>query len=416
MSRRRKRKKLNPLEDKDTNEQESSSSSKSETKETSHVDKTLSKEADNQKLSPQNPVINDEVVDELEIELGDEFLEEKPSAHEKQSPLPSMGNKREPRTLKRSEAAPDAPAGSELPTKSEEPTPRKKHRITQSAIEPTRSRDEFENLDEIPVSKAELELEEIPIQKDELLEKIEEKTPNLDIADVIAPEIESSVPEPLPEETPTPSPAAKSPLEESSLSSIFKRKLGSLALYEKASLGMLLVILVAAAIWSSSVVSARIPNTVIASKLKYPLAGDSAVLASFDSYWRSPIREGDNIDEGVPESIELIPLVKVSLDPKSKAKSLRFLFRDEEGRYVGDSSTVRISGTKFLPSENVTAVTEGNTATIRSTTGFELAGELISYLADENFQWEVVILESKDGVNYTEFMAIPISANRKDNS
>ena len=201
-----------------------------------------------------------------------------------------------------------------------------------------------------------------------------------------------------------------------SVRSTIQNALGSLSIVEQASIGLLTVILIVAGFWSASVVSARIPNTVIASKLKYPLKGDSVVIASYDSYWRSPIREGEKVDEGVSESIEIIPEIKITLAPDSKAKALRFLFRDEEGRYVGDSSTVRISGSKFLPSENVTSITQGKSALIRSTTGFEHEGELISYLADEKFQWEVVILESKDGLKFTEFMAIPISANRKDNS
>ncbi|MGJ8724226.1 MAG: hypothetical protein ACSHYB_06695 [Roseibacillus sp.] len=227
-----------------------------------------------------------------------------------------------------------------------------------------------------------------------------------------APQVEESHPD-----TPPLTPEAnKADSEKFSFRTLVQNSLGSLSLIEQASLGALTVILVVAAFWSTSVVSARIPNTIIASKLKYPLKGEAVVLASYESYWRSPIREGENIDEGVSESIEIIPEVKVSLDSNSKAKALRFLFRDEEGRYVGDSSTVKISGSTFLPSENVTSSTKGKSAIIRSTTGFEHEGELISYLADETFQWEIVILESKDGIEYTEFMAIPISANRKDNS
>ena len=402
MSRRRKRKKLNPSEDNDLGESKVPSPSESEPKKPSKAEEKPSIKADEEPPSPKKPETVVDLDEELEIELGDDFELNEPSSPERQSSLPSSENKRQARTVRRVDIAPEEAIESELLPEAESPAPEKKHRIVQSGEQ---------------AGAPEINSDNDELAKDDFLEKINGKVDDdLETPEAVTSDIKDPEVEPAPEETPAPSLAADTNAEDQSLRSVALGNFKALSIIEKVSLGMLALILVVAAIWSSSVVSARIPNTVIASKLKYPLEGDSVVIASYDSYWRSPIREGENEDEGVSEAIELIPEVKISLDPKSKAQSLRFLFRDEEGRYVGDSSTVDISGAKFLPADSVTATTKGNTAIVRSTTGFEHEGELISYLADETFQWEVVILESKDGIQYTEFMAIPISANRKDNS
>lgn len=214
--------------------------------------------------------------------------------------------------------------------------------------------------------------------------------------------------EPAPQSPPKPSPAGEP------LGTRLKQGLRSLSLVEKVAIGLVTVVLTVAAIWSITEVSARIPNTVEASKLKFPLKGDYTALANLETYWRSPIREGADADEGVSETVKLIPEIVVTLDPKSQAKALRFLFQDENGRYSGDASTVKISGANFLPSDSQTADTKGASATVRATTGFQHEGEIISYLADDQFQWELIIFESKDGRTYQEFISVPISAIRKD--
>lgn len=203
-------------------------------------------------------------------------------------------------------------------------------------------------------------------------------------------------------------------LEAFSWKSMFLNQIKALSLVERISIALLAAILLVAGIWASSAVAARVPENADSSRLKFPLKGKSVVLATFDSYWRSPIREGENSDDGVSKSIELIPSAVITLDPNSKAKSLRFLFRDETGTYVGDSTTVQTSGGKFLPNDDTTTRINGNQATISATTGFINRGEIISYLSDDNFQWNFVVFESSDGEKFTELASIPISAKRKD--
>lgn len=403
MSRRRKRKK-----NKETHEGQQPSSPSD-----SHVDSPVEKaseptretllEPTNKKLEPipvrrmDEPSLSKD--DELH-DLGDDFEDESPSQSDTSISLPSGENKKELRTIRRAEqtaASKDHKSEDEL---AESP---RKHRLRKTSEIATSQKDELGSLDELQDESPSSAVDDLP--KAPLPEPKPESEPELQ---------SDSEPVAVADISPDSPPSKDSP--PNSAKDWVKSRLTSLSLVEQASLGILITILLVAGIWSTNVVSARIPNTVIASKLKFPLKGESVVIADLESYWRSPIREGKEVDEGVSESIAIIPEIKVTLHPDSEAKALRFLFRDEEGRYVGDSSTVLISGANFAPAEDVTATTKGKVAIIRSTTGFQHEGELISYLADENFQWEVVILESKDGEKYTEFMAIPISANRNDKS
>lgn len=107
-------------------------------------------------------------------------------------------------------------------------------------------------------------------------------------------------------------------------------------------------------------------------------------------------------------------MVKVTLNPESKAKALRFLFKNEEDRYAGDASTLIASGGKFSSSNTKSAKVKNKQASVNSTTGFYNEGALIAYLADQKARWQIVILESKDGKEFQEFISIPISAIRND--
>jgi hypothetical protein len=193
-----------------------------------------------------------------------------------------------------------------------------------------------------------------------------------------------------------------------------RRRLAALSVLEKASLGILTVALLAFTIWATSSVAATIPENPDTKSADFPVAGESAVLASVETFWRKPVRSGEDIDEGVSRDIELIPGAKITLAKNSKAKGLRVLFRDEEGRYAGDATTLRIADGKFVDRGGNTSRIEGRTASVRATTGFLHEGEIISYLSDDNFQWHLVLLESGDGSEFKEFLAIPISARKKD--
>lgn len=357
------------------------------------------KEATKPATAPNVPGSSAQIQDsDLELELDNSFDDDFTPNIESTVSLPSGDNKKEMRPLRRESSSPAVEQTNETEEKEERTKksdsasqPPKRQPMREVAQAKTLVQDDLGHLED----DFDDSTDATPPSEEEA------KAKSTDPADALSESSSEGV--------------ATLPLSVS-IRKLATKALSSLSLLEQAALGLLVLTLLIAGIWSTSILFSQIPNTIIASKLKYPLKGDSLVVESLESYWRSPIREGANIDEGVSETIEIIPEVKLTLHPQSSAKALRFLFRDEEGRFVGDSSTVRISGAKFLPSDSVTASTNGATTIVRSTTGFQHEGELISYLADDTFQWEIVILESKDGEEFTEFMAIPISANRNDKS
>lgn len=404
MSRRRKRKKERASEEGAEQKREPLTESSFPAPETLPDLSPESSEAPEEPPAPETAIpaateTAQTLLDELDLELSDDFGDDPRTISEAKPTLPSGDSKVSMREMRKPVEEQEDEARTRV--KASEETPSKHQRMRKSADLTIDAPDALGDLEDDPLER--------------------EPIPEKEGAPVVSQE--SAQESALPPVDEPPAPAATIPQKNDSeaepkpqtpLLQRVKDTLGSLSMLEQASLGLLFVTLIAGAIWSSSVVAARIPNTVIASKLKYPLRGESVIIANLESYWRSPIREGDQADEGVSQSIEIIPEIRITVAPDSKAKSLRFLFRDEEGDFVGDSSTVRLSGGKFLPATDVTTTTNGNVATIHSTTGFQHEGELISYLADDKFQWEFVILESKDGREYREFMAIPISARRND--
>lgn len=346
---------------------------------------------------------------DTELDLApDEYFDENSSgSSEKKVSLPSPEEKTQ--KLRKTAAIPaatDSSQKSPLNADDQSPSPSNKRDKMRKNETTLPSEDELGDLDdylEEEITETPEELEKKPKEPKALSEDIEPPSEKpSDLADEENPK--SVIPGP------------NEPIEQKSILETLKEKLFSLSLIEQVSIGLMTLILVVAAFWSINVVSARIPSAVETSQLKFPYEGQHAVLASLETYWRSPIREGEDADEGVRTSIELIPEVKIALDPSSKAKALRFLFRDEEGRYVGDASTIRASKGKFQTSDVDTATSKGSSAIVHCTTGFHHEGELISYLADDEFRWEIVVFESKDGTKFKEFLAFPISAIRNDKS
>lgn len=343
---------------------------------------------------------------ELDIELPDLFDEGAPAQLESDLQLPTGSDKKELRSqrklLTRGQLDDEEPLRERLARRS--PRPQKL------------ASDDLGELDDLPATshRSTAPIPEKYMPDDHSEQAAARETVSSDLL-----KEEAAEPEPeLVEEAKTPE--AGGPRTEpelpvsSSLKSLLRSKLKELSNLEKASIGLLIAILSVAGIWASSAVAARVPDSLANSKLEFPFKGQSAVLEDFDSYWRSPIREGAQKDEGVSQAIELIPSAIVTLDASSKAKAFRFLFQDESGTYVGDSTTIDASGDKFIPGDNPNAVISGNKATISATTGFLNRGEIISYLSDESFRWNLVIFESKDGTEFSELIALPISAKRKD--
>ncbi|MEM9079316.1 MAG: hypothetical protein AAGC74_01340 [Verrucomicrobiota bacterium] len=190
--------------------------------------------------------------------------------------------------------------------------------------------------------------------------------------------------------------------------------LKKLTAIETVSLSLLVIFLFSIGMWAATAGLNLLPEKNDHSQIRFPFKGHHVEFKSLKTYWRDARHDGPEADEGVSNEIALIPVAKLEITPKSTDGRLRFLFRDETGAYVGDTTTLRHSGGKFTTTTEPTAETDGSKLTLRATTGFERTGELISYLADPTFRWHLVVLEEKEGKFY-EILAYPISTNRITN-
>lgn len=351
---------------------------------------------------------------ELDIEL-DDYFEDQTTVTANQTPLPT-GNETDP--LITQQKPPSARVVQNLDkqilTEEEQALPKENKKPPLTNFDTTKIQSsEFDTLHDLG------ELDDIEYSEDSVKDSLIKEPINK--ADSLKKEASQTVTEEqLPEQQPQPQPqATKTPTESTQTFSLFgklKESILSLSFLEQASIGVFTLVLAIAAIWSTSIVSAQIPSVQRTSELKFPLREPNSltVLDELETYWRAPIREGENQDLGIPDSIALVPVVKVTLNPESKAKALRFLFKNEEDRYAGDASTLIASGGKFSSSNTKSAKVKNKQASVNSTTGFYNEGALIAYLADQKARWQIVILESKDGKEFQEFISIPISAIRND--
>ncbi|MBK1833393.1 hypothetical protein [Roseibacillus ishigakijimensis] len=373
-------------------------------------------------------------------DLDDDFEEAPPAAGEKKAAPRTQRPAREvisqPRQrLPPPEDRPQPPLVSEgdiEPGKPLEMEPIARPNLTKRGVQPAARKDELGDLDE-QENKGKPAINPVPRDAKKPLSpqvrvtakpsaKRETPAPAASAPEETAPPSpESMSPEPETPEDQTPAAAAEEKTASSKSDSQTPppaqpggKWLAAFSPLEKILCGLFLIALLGGIIATRITLSQHFTPPVEASRLKFPLEGKSLVVANAETYWRNPVREGANRDEGVSRTIELIPEVKLTLGDNSQAKALRLLFRDEEGRFAGDPTTLTLTGSTFALSTSPTAVTAGSTATIRATTGFKQEGDLISYLADDNFTWEFVLMESADGQNFEEFMAIPISAKRKN--
>lgn len=114
----------------------------------------------------------------------------------------------------------------------------------------------------------------------------------------------------------------------------------------------------------------------IAEKISLPVEGEIISVSAFETYWRKPITQGETPDI-VRGGVILIPTIKIQASGKSGA--IRVFFRDGEGDFVGDSTTLIIS--------------KNETLTISATDGFTDKSMHASYRTGQTSRWIIQILE-----------------------
>jgi len=165
-----------------------------------------------------------------------------------------------------------------------------------------------------------------------------------------------------------------------------------LSTIEKVSLTVLCLILLIAAFLGLAYFDEQIPTRPLyPTAEKFPKSGQFLDITSLGTYWRKPIEAGENRD-AVKLGTVLIPVLNIGLKPKQDCGIL-VLFRDEQGKIIGDQIT-----------RSVNKDTELN---IAATAGMLDLGMFQAYQLNDELAWSVEILEAKStDVAVDEFVKV----------
>ena len=238
------------------------------------------------------------------------------------------------------------------------------------------------------------ETTETPLTEEvEIPQEREEPTPE--------PAPEQPEPEPL-QQTPEPEPV---PVAESEQTG---KKKEPNSLLEKICLSLVLAIFVGAAIWGLSTYLNDAPQAeALTFNQDYPLQGNSVTITNVETWWRKPIREGDNIDSDVIITAELIPCAQITISD-ANTEEIRVTFRNSELQLVGDIINIPVSNGKFVE-------TNSTEIEINATAGFSDEAYIHSYANQDIEPWALSIFEKESDNDGEPLVKARISSITLDN-
>lgn len=173
---------------------------------------------------------------------------------------------------------------------------------------------------------------------------------------------------------------------------------------EKIFIGTLLAVLVGLALWGIYTYSKAAPNGNLAEyKEDFPIQGESITIESVETWWREPVRGGDDPDVGVVVEARLIPCASIKIS-EGGSSTLQVSFRDGEDQLIGDILNLSVSNGKFENGSNETLV--------YATDGFTNPTMINPYVNQDITPWTLAIVESADGAE--PIVKTRIEANRKE--
>ncbi len=147
---------------------------------------------------------------------------------------------------------------------------------------------------------------------------------------------------------------------------------------EWAGLAVLAVLIVALAVgayfWSIHLLPQKTPRW---QEISFPVKGERFEIKNATTYWRAPVLEGPDKDP-IRRGTRLIPIVELEIAGGPAA--LRVIFRDDEGRSVGDPIIRHVSSAGKL--------------SLAATAGFEDPGMHAAYRTEELDPWSVEVSEA----------------------
>jgi len=171
------------------------------------------------------------------------------------------------------------------------------------------------------------------------------------------------------------------------------------------------VVIMIAAVWVISHFFSQLSFTRESdNRPSYPLKGELARVASANTFWREPVRSGENRDVARREVV-LIPVLELSLDPeKSGGGALRVIFLNSEGQSLGDPITRSFGAGRF-------EATGSSTVTFAATDGFIADGDFQAYRTGKGKLWTAEVLEGPPGDSpasaFKKLSSIPILPDRR---
>ena len=85
------------------------------------------------------------------------------------------------------------------------------------------------------------------------------------------------------------------------------------------------------------------------------IQGESITIESVETWWREPVRGGDDPDVGVVVEARLIPCASIKIS-EGGSSTLQVSFRDGEDQLIGDILNLSVSNGKFENGSNETLV------------------------------------------------------------
>ncbi len=129
---------------------------------------------------------------------------------------------------------------------------------------------------------------------------------------------------------------------------------------------------------------------------KLPWVGNGVTISEASGEWRPS-------SEDVRMALRSAYYPRVKIVAKAGNGALLVRFKNSQGHYVGDPVSLKIKGGKFVPSSDINAVIEGNSATVRCEVGFPTQNDyrVHSFMGNEVL-WSAVVYEKNAEGKITE--------------
>ena len=123
-----------------------------------------------------------------------------------------------------------------------------------------------------------------------------------------------------------------------------------------------------------------------------------------ETWWREPVREGDDPDVGVVVEARLIPCASIKIGEEGSS-NLQVSFRDGEDQLIGDILNLSVTNGKFEKNNS-------DEISVYATDGFNNPTTINPYVNQDIAPWTLAIVEGSEGAD--PIVKARIEANRKE--